>query len=141
MQYDRLRRRLMVLAQQDPENYHTHADVRFFRQIRDSMDVALADPQKRQYRLGNALGEGRGDWRRIKQGMPERHRLFFRFTSQDHKVIFAWLSDERSLRREGDHNDVYRVFQRMLTGGSVPGTLAALLSAAKEYKKSRNEDC
>ena len=51
-------------------------------------------------------------WFRVKkQGLLPRYRLFFQFRSEAPKtIIYAWLNDERTLRKAGDKNDVYAVF-------------------------------
>jgi toxin YhaV len=45
-------------------------------------------------------------------------------------VIFAWLNDEDTLRKEGSRTDVYDVFKRMLERGDVPSTIDELIQAS-----------
>jgi toxin YhaV len=133
-QYQQLILRLDVIAQQHPESYHTTEYARFFRRLRDRMDDALFDPEKKEYHLGDTSVQGLDAWRRIKDGMPERNRLFFQFSAQDRQVVFAWLTD--ALRRKGDHNDVYQVFQRMIKRNNIPNNIADLCARAKQYDKN-----
>jgi toxin YhaV len=80
-----------------------------------TVPVNPADPL---FRLGHTLGKSHGNWRRIKKGLPQRYRLFFMFASNPLPVvIYAWLNDEDTLRKEGSRTDVYEVFKRMLERG------------------------
>jgi toxin YhaV len=45
-------------------------------------------------------------------------------------VIYVWLNDEDSLRKEGSRTDVYQVFKRMLERGEVPSSLEELIQAS-----------
>jgi toxin YhaV len=45
-------------------------------------------------------------------------------------VIYAWLNDEDTLRKEGSRTDVYEVFKRMLERGEVPSTVDELIQAS-----------
>ena len=68
-------------------------------------------------------------WRRVKKGMPDRYRLFFRFASKPVKlIVYVWFNDEDTLRKAGSKTDVYEVFKRMLSRGQVPGGVKELLA-------------
>jgi toxin YhaV len=56
---------------------------------------------------------------------PDRYRLFFRpFESEERKLLLIlWLGH---LRRDGDRNDCYAVFSRMVQRGDLPDTWASL---------------
>ena len=87
-----------------------------------------ADPV---FRLGRTLGRSHGNWRRVKKGLPQRYRLFFIFASNPLAVvIYAWLNDEDTLRKEGSRTDVYQVFKRMLERGDVPSTINELIQGS-----------
>jgi toxin YhaV len=45
-------------------------------------------------------------------------------------VIYAWLNDEDTLRKEGSRTDMYDVFKRMLERGDVPSTIIELIQAS-----------
>ncbi len=49
-----------------------------------------------------------------------RFRLFFRYNSRARLIVYAWVSDERSLRQSGGKNEPYEVFRRMLERGNPP---------------------
>jgi toxin YhaV len=71
-----------------------------------------ADPSRREYRRGNALGEACRHWFRAK--FFGRFGLFFRYDSRSRIIVYAWVNDERSLRQRGGKSDPYEVFWRML---------------------------
>ena len=67
----------------------------------------------------------------LKKGMPERYRLFFRFASKPVKlIVYVWFNDEDTLRKAGSKTDVYETFKRMLSRGTVPTDIDALLRDA-----------
>ncbi|WP_071590753.1 type II toxin-antitoxin system YhaV family toxin [Synechococcus sp. PCC 7336] len=61
-----------------------------------------------------------------KMGIPNRYRLFFRaFAVPEQKSIFIlWLGYPR---KEGDKNDCYKAFRRMVERGDFPESLDELL--------------
>jgi toxin YhaV len=129
VQYLTLVLRTIHLAETDPDNYMHHQDVKLLKKVRISIKEALQNPASALYNLGNALGEANRHWRRIKSGLPQRYRLFFQFSSAEMKVIFTWLNDQDSLRKEGSKNDVYAVFRRML-GNRIDNDFGSLLENA-----------
>jgi toxin YhaV len=92
-----------------------------------------ANPNAAEFRLGKTLGSAHTAWRRVKNGLPNRHHLFYRFSLRPAQlVIYVWLNDEATLRKEGAKTDVYAVFTAMLERGEVPESIAALQRAAQE---------
>ena len=93
-----------------------------------------ASPDHADFRLGKTLGRDYGNWRRVKKGLPERYRLFFRFASKPVKlIVYVWFNDEDTLRKAGSKTDVYETFRRMLARGEVPDSIDHLL---RESRKS-----
>jgi toxin YhaV len=83
----------------------------------------VLDPFAPQFTLKGALryfGRLKG------MGLSDRYRLFFRaFESGDRKVLIViWLGFPR---KEGDKNDCYEVFSRMVHNGDFPENLEQLL--------------
>jgi toxin YhaV len=64
--------------------------------------------------LGHALGDKYKNWRRAKNHLPPRYRLFFKFFSSKKDIIYAWFNDEFTLRKNGSKSDVYQVFKSLL---------------------------
>ncbi len=61
-------------------------------------------------------------------------RLFFKFSVARKVIVFAWLNDQRTLRKQGGSTDVYAVFQQMLKAGRPPDTLDDLLKKVSSGK-------
>lgn len=76
------------LAQDDPSGYKAHPKARLLASVyRAVMQLVPENPDAPDFRLGKTLGSENTNWRRVKKGMPDRYRLFFRFASNPVKVI------------------------------------------------------
>jgi len=129
-----LERDVQTLVDVDPQAFTSHPKAKLLRAVYDSITCTVPEnPDHDEFRLGKALGEY-SNWRRVKHGLPQRYRLFFKFASAQRKIIYAWLNDENTLRKEGDKNDVYEVFKRLLRRGEVPDSIDELLRQAHEAK-------
>lgn len=120
------------LAQREPLAYKTHPQTKLLASIYKAMSQTVpANPDAPAFRLGKTLGTataGNTHWRRVKKGLPNRYRLFFRFASSPVKVIvYVWFNDEDTLRKAGAKTDVYETFRRMLAKGTVPQSIEELL--------------
>ncbi|WP_434673759.1 type II toxin-antitoxin system YhaV family toxin [Pseudomonas sp. R1-15] len=125
----------------DPENFHHHPVYKLFDAVSANILINVpSDPTHPCYRQGNTLGRDFKHWFRVKkQGIPPRYRLFFQFRSEaPMTIIYAWLNDERALRKDGDKNDVYAVFTAMLLNGKMPNSYTDLIAACDvlEYGNS-----
>ena len=122
------------LATDDPAGYKTHPKAKLLASVyRAITQLVPANPDAPQFRLGKTLGSDNTNWRRVKKGMPDRYRLFFRFASSPVKVIvYVWFNDENTLRKAGSKSDVYESFKRMLARGVVPGDIDDLLRVARD---------
>lgn len=122
------------LAERDPKGYKTHPKTKLLASVyRAVTELVPANPDAPDFRLGKTLGAANTNWRRVKKGLPDRYRLFFRFASNPVKVIvYVWFNDEDTLRKAGSKTDVYETFKRMLARGVVPATINELLSASQE---------
>jgi toxin YhaV len=125
---------VFAIARRDPAGYKSHPKTRLLASIYRAVTQAVpANPDHPEFRLGKTLGLAYGNWRRVKKGMPDRYRLFFRFASRPVKiVIYAWFNDEDTLRKAGSKTDVYEAFRRMLARGDVPDGIEALLRESAE---------
>jgi len=123
-----------ALAATDPTGYKSHPRTKLLAAVyRVITQVVPANPDARDFRLGHVLGPEHANWRRVKRGLPARYRLFFRFASATVGIIvYAWLNDDHTLRKQGARSDVYAVFRRMLERGEVPTSLEDLLRASTE---------
>jgi len=105
----------------NPDNYKTHKKTKLLAKVRHVLfqDIAI-DPQAPHFNLGNYLGKENRSWKRAKDRMPARYRLFFKYSSNQNKIIIAWMNDEFTLRKQGAQNDVYNIFISMLRTGQIP---------------------
>ena len=129
---DELEAAVSKLAADDPKGYKTHPKTKLLASVYRAITVLVpANPDAPDFRLGKTLGADNANWRRVKKGMPDRYRLFFRFASSPVKVIvYVWFNDEDTLRKAGSKTDVYETFKRMLARGVVPQTIDDLLREA-----------
>lgn len=131
---DELEATVTQLAREKPNTYKTHTTTKLLASVYKAItDTVPSNPDAPEFRLGKTLGAHNTHWRRVKKGLPERYRLFFRFASSPTKVIvYVWFNDEDSLRKAGAKTDVYETFQSMLARGVVPGGIGELLAGAAE---------
>ena len=92
-------------------------------------DVIPTDPAAPQFRQGNTLGKENRQWFRAK--FLVRYRLFFRFSTQEKTIVYAWMNDEATLRKSGSKTDPYSVFEEMLEAGDPPQTFNDLLARSQ----------
>lgn len=109
------------LKEKNPKAYKNHATTKLLAKVyRSIFHDAAVDPAHKKFSLGNTLGQRRRHWKRIKNGLPVRHRIFFQFSTAENDIIIAWLNDEDTLRKDGDKNDVYNYFKRLLDRRTIP---------------------
>jgi toxin YhaV len=89
----------------DPEGYRQHPKIKLLKRIVDLIEVEIPrDSGAAEFSLGNTLGPEHRHWRRAK--FLGRFRLFFRYSSKDRIIIYAWVNDEKTLRKAGGRNDL-----------------------------------
>lgn len=127
---DELEQTVTRLAKQNPTEYKSHPKTRLLASVYKAIAQTVpANPEHPEFRLGKTLGAEHTNWRRVKKGMPDRYRLFFRFASKPVKlIVYVWFNDEDTLRKAGSKTDVYEVFKRMLSRGQVPSGINELLA-------------
>lgn len=134
-----LRARVKQLkAELGESGFASHPEVKLFAALVHIVhDTVPRDPEHPDFRLGKTLGERYTGWRRVKRhGLPERMRLFFKFSSARKVIVFVWLNDTDTLRKDGASSDPYAVFRRMLEGGNPPDDFAELLQAVETGKRT-----
>ena len=116
-----------AISRKSPVALATHPKAEFLKRLNQILcEEVPADPAHPQYRQGQTLGRYTG-WQRVK--FLRRYRLFFRFHSGSKIIIFAWMSNEDTLRKEGAKTDPYAVFRGMLTAGTPPADWTDLCRA------------
>lgn len=111
-----LNREVEVLSKQlDREALKAHETVKLAKRVYDAtLNIIPQDPNHPSYRLNDELRK----YRRYKQGLA-RYRLFFAFSSTPKIILYLYLNDKGSLRKEGDKNDPYQIFARFVSQGKV----------------------
>jgi|SRR6185437_3674921 len=128
--YLRLLGEVEKLREEHEDAYQSHPKAKLFARIHKLVfDEIPENPNAPEYKQGNTLGESRRHWRRAK--FLGRFRLFFRFSSTNRVIIYAWVNDENTLRKAGSKADPYAVFGRQLTKGDPPDSWDELMRAAE----------
>ncbi|MEX3776197.1 type II toxin-antitoxin system YhaV family toxin [Pseudomonas sp. MYb118] len=125
------------LADEHPDRFHQHPHYKLLEKVDFSILVRVpANPAASEYLQGNTLGKDCRHWRRVKSGLPNRYRLFFQFVGDAPKrIVYAWLNDVTTLRKDGARTDVYAVFKSLLKSGQMPSTFADLIKASAPVPK------
>jgi toxin YhaV len=97
-------------------------------------EIIPRDPNAGEFRQGNTLGADNRHWFRAK--FHERYRLFYRFSSKEKVIVYAWVNDEGTLRKAGSKTDPYAIFRAMLDSGNPPATMAELLVVSAKAETS-----
>jgi toxin YhaV len=127
-------KRVEKLAATDPNGYVSHPATKMLGTINHYIrDVIPRDPNGPEFRQGNTLGPDNRHWFRAK--FHGRYRLFYRFSTEQKVIVYAWVNDEGRLRKSGSKTDPYVVFKAMLESGEPPNSFAELLLGSKEMKQ------
>ena len=133
--FDRQLRRLtdqvQSLARNDPVGYRDQPATKLLATInRYVREIIPDDPNAAEFRQGNTLGGDNRHWFRAK--FHERYRLFYRFSSREKVIVYAWVNDAGTLRKSGSKTDPYQAFKSMLDAGDPPRSVERLLRRASE---------
>jgi toxin YhaV len=127
-QYQELFARVQTLKTNlNPDDYKTHPTVKLLTAIAIGIEEKIAsDPFAAHFALTGALKRYS---RMKKMGLPGRYRLFFRVfdTAEMKAIVILWLGYPR---KEGDKNDCYEVFTKMVNRGDFPEDMSQLISAS-----------
>lgn len=130
-QLTRLVEQVETLAKRSPSTYKEEAATKLLATInRYIREIIPRDPNAAEFRQGNTLGKDNRHWFRAK--FHERYRLFFRFSTKEKVIVYAWVNDEKTLRKSGAKTDPYTLFRGMLEAGDPPGSVEGLLRRARE---------
>jgi len=76
-----------------PNTYRAHPTAKLLKRTLDLILIEIPrDPNGPGFQLGNTLG-------------PAYRHLFFRFSSDQKTMVYAWVNDEATLRKAGAHID------------------------------------
>lgn len=132
-QFEKLARQVDALAAKDPRGYISHPATKLLATIRHYLLEAIpGNPNSPEFRQGNTLGPHNRHWFRAK--FHGRYRLFYRFSAEHKVIIYAWINDEKTLRKAGSKNDPYAIFKAMLERGNPPASVTELMQRSREWK-------
>jgi toxin YhaV len=90
-----------------------HEDVKFAARLRKAtMEIIPEDPDRIEYRLKGNLRK----FRRYKQGL-QRYRLMFSFSSVPPIIVYLYINDASTLRKEGSKSDPHHIFSKKVEQG------------------------
>lgn len=125
--------RVEALAAKDPAGYREQPAAKLLATInRYIREIIPRDPAAAEFLQGNTLGPDNRHWFRAK--FHRRYRLFFRFSSREKVIVYAWVNDERTLRKAGARTDPYHIFRAMIEAGNPPSSMEQLLLRIKKLK-------
>lgn len=135
LQWDDLTARVRKLKSRlEPEDFVRHPDVKLLKAVDAGIRAKIPlDPFASHFALRKPLQK----YGRLKKmGLPQRYRLFFRTFAEQQIIIILWLGFPR---KEGDRQDCYQVFSRMVTNGKLPDSYESLLAECNSTNISRIE--
>jgi toxin YhaV len=108
---ERLKKEIQKLKDSlDGQSFLEHPDVKFAARLREATKKIIPEnPDKKEYQLHGSLKK----YRRYKQGL-QRYRLFFAFSSKPPIILYLYVNDKSSLRKDGDKNDPYEIFTKLV---------------------------
>ena len=103
-QLEKLTAQVETLQAKDPQHYKDHSATKLLTTINRYMrEIIPREPNAPEFRQGNTLGVDNRQWFRAK--FHQRYRLFFRFSSKEKVIVYAWVNDEGTLRKAGSRSD------------------------------------
>jgi toxin YhaV len=124
-QYQEIVARVQILQTTlPPDNYIKHPIVKLLAAITIGIEEKIpSDPHAKYFALTGVLKRYS---RMKKMGLPGRYRLFFRVfdTPEMKAIVILWLGYPR---KEGDKNDCYQVFTKMVERGEFPTNITDLI--------------
>lgn len=109
----------------ESDEYAQHPDVKLFAAVRALVfEVVPREPDHPAFRLKDDLRK----FRRVKgRGLPSRYRMYFVFSDRLKVIIFLYLNDAKSVRKEGSANDPYAIFKGLVQRGKLGADFEANL--------------
>ncbi len=112
-----------------------HPDVKLLAAVvRIVGTIVPADPDHPDFRLSGELAR----FRRAKgHGLPARYRLFWVFSSRARAIVFLYLNDASTLRKQGAKSDPYERFRALVRRGEIGSDFPADLDTARRTPRER----
>jgi toxin YhaV len=134
---EKLTAQVEALQAKDPAQYKEQPATKLPATInRYIREIIPRDPNAAGFHQWKTLGADNRHCFRAK--FHERYRLFYRFSSKEKVIVYAWVNDENTLRNGGTKTDPYSFFRTMLDVGNPPGTMAELLAVSAKIETGRS---
>ena len=75
----------------------------------------------------------------VSRKVQQSFSLVFWYNSGTKTIVYVWLNDENTLRKDGADTDVYVVFRKMLDRGNPPNVWKELVAACEQDEKVQNQ--
>lgn len=116
------------------EAYRQHPTVKLTAAVRRLvLEIVPQNPNARDFLLTRPPQHFR---RAKKKGLSPRYRLFWVASVEASTIIFLYLNDEATLRKEGARTDPYAIFKRLVERGEIGADFQANLAAFTEESTS-----
>jgi len=117
-----------------PVEFARHPDLKLLSAVNTLISKTIpADPNAREFMLKANLSK----FRRVKgHGLAGRHRMFYVFMHQSKTIIFLYLNDSDTLRKDGAKTDPYEVFKNLVESKNIGKDFDANL---KQWKAAHSE--
>ncbi len=113
-----------------PAEYRSESAAKLLTKIRrQTQELIPENPAAPAFRQGNTLGKQNRQWFRAKFHL--RYRLFFRFSTANKAIVYAWMNHELTLRKSGSKTDPYAIFEAMLEAGDPPKSFEELVGRSR----------
>ncbi len=97
------------------EELRAHDTVKLAKRVYTAtLETIPQNPNDPDYYLRGDLKQ----YRRYKRGL-DRYRLFFAFSMTPRIILYLYLNDRTTLRKEGDKRDPYEIFKGFVRQGRV----------------------
>lgn len=137
--YNQLRARARELKETlSADEFKAHSEVKLLAAVKRAItEVVPTDPNRADFWLRDDLAK----FRRVKGfGLPDRCRLFYVFSSAAKTVIYLYLNDAGTLRKEGARTDPYAVFADLVDSGKLGDDYEANYAQWLQAQRARRQD-
>ena len=92
------------------DEFIKHDLVKFAKRLREADKNTIPNnPTHPDYRLSGELKK----FKRYKKGL-QRYRLFFCYSDTPPIIVYLYLNDDKTLRKEGSKTDAYEIFRKFV---------------------------
>ncbi len=127
---------IQAIEKVEPDKIQNHTLHKLYKSILKSVFIDVpTNQQDKKFHLGKTLGDKYRAWKRVKNGLPARYRMFFKYQTISRvkikgQIIYVWFNNSSSLRKENSRTDVYEVFKKMINRQIIPGDIDKLISSS-----------